>query len=90
MKLGYDGIVVAGNFLFTYIPKWAIDWCGDATAIKKIDVKFDNPVYLDDTIVHKGKIINIDEEKRLIECQYEVEKTNGERSSYGKILLYLQ
>jgi len=89
LKLGYDGIVVAGNFLFTYIPKWVIDWVGDATAIKKIDVKFDSPVYIDDILVHKGKIIKVDEVKRLIECQYEVEKTNGERSSYGKILLSL-
>ena len=91
LKLGYDDIVVAGNFLFTYIPKWVIDWVGDATAIKKIDVKFDNPVYIDDTILHRGKIINIkeEEEQRLIECDYKVEKPTGERTSYGRVILSL-
>ena len=91
LKLGYDDIVIAGNFLFTYIPKWVIDWVENVEAIKKIDVKFENPVYPEDTIIHKGKITDIREEneKTLIECDYEVEKPSGERTSYGKVTLSL-
>lgn len=91
LKLGYNGIVVAGNFLFTFIPKWIIDWVEDPTAIKKIDVKFDTPVYLDDILIHTGKIVKIDGEGAhgLFELEYEVKKSNGERSSYGSVLLSL-
>ena len=63
----------------------------DATVIKKIDVKFDNPVYLDDILIHTGKITSITDngDSGLIEFEYVVEKSSGERSSYGSALLSL-
>jgi acyl dehydratase len=88
-NIGYEDIVVAGNFLFTYIPKWIIDWVGDVNALKKTTVKFENPVFPDDEIVHKGKIVEIKEEKgkTIVKCDYHVEKTSGERTSLGNIIL---
>ena len=90
-KLGFNTIVVAGNFLFTYIPKWIIDWVGDVNAIKKITVKFENPVYINDEIIHKGKIVDIKEEdgQKIVECDYHVEKTSGEKTYFGIIILSL-
>ncbi len=89
IKLGFDNIVVAGNFLFTYIPKWLINWTGDPTAIKEITVEFENPVYIDDQIVHKGKIIDIKLEKdqKTVVCDYWVEKPSGVRTSKGRVKL---
>ncbi len=88
-KLGFDNVVVAGNFLFTYIPKWLINWMGNASAIKKIDIEFGNPVYIDDQIVHKGKILDIRREKdqTTVECDFWVEKPSGVRTSKGCIFL---
>lgn len=91
-KLGYDDIVVAGNFLFTYIPKWILDWIKDVNYLKKINIKFENPVYIDEEIIHKGKIIDIEErdlEKKII-CEYTVEKPEGLRTSYGEIYLMIK
>lgn len=88
-KLGFENVVVAGNFLFTYIPKWILDWIGDASAIKNITIKFDNPVYIDDEIIHTGKIteINKDTVSKKIICKYEVKKLDGTFTSSGKITL---
>jgi len=90
-KIGYEDIVIAGNFLFTYIPKWIIDWIGDVNVIKKATVKFENPVYPYDEIIHKGSIVDIKErnEKKIIKCDYNVEKISGERTSYGTIVISL-
>ena len=51
-KIGFEDIVIAGNFLFTYIPKWIIEWTGDIKVIKKITIKFENPVYPADIILN--------------------------------------
>ena len=88
-KLGYETIVVAGNFLFTYVPKWIIDWVGDAAVIKNITVKFENPVYIDEEIIHKGEITSITDtdDKKIVKCKYTVSKTTGEKTSQGTVLL---
>ena len=86
-KLGYDDIVVAGNFLFTYIPKWILEWIKDPNLLKKVTIKFENPVYIDEEIIHKGKIVEIHEDNltKKIKCEYIVEKPNGLRTSYGEM-----
>ncbi len=88
-KIGFETIVVAGNFLFSYIPKWIIDWTSDLSIIKKITVKFENPVYPDEEIIHKGKIVQIYEDhgEEVVECDYQVFKASGQKTSFGKITL---
>lgn len=88
-KLGYEDIVVAGNFLFTYIPKWILDWIQDVEAIQKVTIKFENPVYINEEIIHNGKIIDIKDEsdKKIIICEYYVEKPDGLRTSFGQVIL---
>ncbi|GAG63566.1 unnamed protein product [marine sediment metagenome] len=58
-KLGFDNIVIAGNFLFSFITKWIIDWVDDIKLIKSITMQFEKPVYIDEEIVYKGKIAEI-------------------------------
>ena len=88
-NLGYDDIVVAGNFLFTYIPKWISDWIKDVNVLKKITVKFENPVYIDEEIIHTGKIVDISQKEGNIDiiCEYTVKKPDGLKTSYGEIYL---
>ena len=90
-KLGYDDVLVAGNFLYSYIPKWIINWIGaeNVETIKNINVKFENPVYPDDEIIINGKIVNIENknEKKIIECEFNVRKMDSERVFSGYIKL---
>lgn len=90
-NLGFDNIVVAGNFLYSYISKWIISWVGEINAVNKITVKFESPVYIDETIIHKGKIIEIQDKnnQKLISCEYQVEKLNGEKVMNGVIRLII-
>ena len=88
-KLGFYNIVVAGNFLFSYISKWIINWIDDINVISKISIKFGEPVYIDEEIVHKGKVVEIQnlENKKIVMCEYLVEKLNRERVMNGIIKL---
>lgn len=88
-KLGFDNIVVAGNFLFSYISKWIINWIDDINVISKISIKFGEPVYIDEEIVHKGKVVEIQnlENKKIVICEYLVEKLNRETVMNGIIKL---
>jgi len=88
-NLGFDNIIVAGNFLFSYISKWIISWIDEINAVKKITVKFGNPVYIDENLIHQGKVIEIHvkNNQKLITCEYEVVKLNGEKAMNGIIEL---
>ena len=88
-KMGYEDVIVAGNFLYSYIPKWILDWIGDIKAINKISVKFGNPVYLEDELIHNGKIIEVKNEngKKVVVCEFQVIKVNGEFALGGTIQL---
>jgi len=88
-KAGFDTIIVAGNFLFTFIPKWLVDWIGDVEPIKNITTKFVNPVYPDDLIIHKGIIIEVTESNdlKIITCKFTVEKLNKDLTAKGEIVL---
>ena len=89
-KMGYDDVIVAGNFLYSYIPKWILDWIGDIKAINKISVKFGNPVYLEDELIHSGKVTEVKNEngKKSVVCEFQVTKVNGEFSLGGTVQLF--
>jgi acyl dehydratase len=92
-KLGFEDIVVAGNFTFGYIPKWIIDWTRDLGCIDQISVYFEKPVFINDQITHKGRVIKIDvkNDKKFIECSFTVEKTiDNEIVTRGYIQLSFQ
>ncbi|MFX0186907.1 MAG: MaoC family dehydratase [Candidatus Hodarchaeota archaeon] len=89
-RLGYNDVLVAGNFLFSFIPKWIIDWIdSNIKALSNITVKFENPVYPDDVIVFKGKISDIKTKnnKKIVDCEYQAEKLGGDKVMSGKIKL---
>ena len=88
-NLGFDDIVVAGNFLFSIVNKWLVDWIKDVKIFKKISIKFENPVYPDDEIMFLGTISNIDnsENERLIICNYQGKKSNDIEVMNGTIEL---
>ncbi len=88
-KMGFDDIVIAGNFLYAYLLKWIVNWVRNINYIKKINIKFLNPVYLNEEIVHSGKIIDISKKNgcRIITCEFNVKKNGEIITSSGTIIL---
>lgn len=77
-RLGFRDIVVAGVYTFSFIPKMVEDWAGEAGRISGIEIKYIAPVYIDETIVQKGRVTGktVEGAKRL-ECEVVVEDSAG-------------
>lgn len=89
-RLGYDDVLVAGNFLYSYVPKWISDWIdGDVKIMRNIKIKFEIPVYPNDEIIFNGKIIDIKNEnnKKVVVCEFHAEKITSERVMNGTMKL---
>ena len=89
-RLGYDDVLVAGNFLYSYVPKWISDWIdGDVKIMRNIKIKFEIPVYPNEEIIFNGKIIDIKDEnnKKVVICEFHAEKITSERVMNGTMKL---
>ena len=49
-------IVVAGIFTGSLFPKLVTDWLGAQAFVERMEVKFDSPAYLNDTVTYRGKV----------------------------------
>jgi acyl dehydratase len=78
-RLGFKDIVVAGVYTFSFIPKMVEDWIGAAGRVCGVEIRFSNPVYIEETIVQTGRVKKIFSSggKRLLECEVNVSDSRG-------------
>lgn len=90
-SIGFENIVVAGVYTYCFVPKMLIDWTGNPHCIKKIQIRFIEPAYLQDTLIHKGVVEKkyIKGDKNLLKCRLWVENQLGEKITTAHALLEL-
>jgi acyl dehydratase len=59
-SVGFPGIIAHGMFSMAHLVKTLTDWLGDPAALKQIDVQFRAVVYMDETLVARGQIVELD------------------------------
>jgi acyl dehydratase len=59
-SVGFPGIIAHGMFSMAHVAKAVKDWAGTPTALRSLAVQFRAVVYMDETLVAKGKIAAID------------------------------
>jgi acyl dehydratase len=59
-SVGFPGIIAHGMFSMAHLTKAVKDWAGNPAALKSIDVQFRAVVYMDETLVAKGKVASKD------------------------------
>ena len=77
---GFDGVIAHGMFTMAHLTSALTDWLGDPAALKGIKVQFRAVVFMDETIVAKGRIRALDEATRraTLDVWVEVDRA-GER-----------
>ncbi|MGH2711827.1 MAG: MaoC/PaaZ C-terminal domain-containing protein [Actinomycetota bacterium] len=55
-SVGFPGRIAHGMFSMAHLTKSIKDWVGNPGALKSINVQFRAVVYMDETLVAKGKI----------------------------------
>jgi acyl dehydratase len=63
-SVGFPGIIAHGMFSMAHLTKSITDWVGDPGALKRIKVQFRAPVFMDETLVAKGKVASLDPSTR--------------------------
>ena len=63
-SVGFPGIIAHGMFSMAHLTKAITDWVGDPAALKSLKVQFRAVVFMDETLVAKGKIVALDESSR--------------------------
>ena len=63
-SVGFPGIIAHGMFTMAHLVKAVTDWVGDPGALKRMKVQFRAVVFMDETIVAKGRVEGLDPETR--------------------------
>ena len=59
--VGFPGIIAHGMFSMAHLTKALKDWAGNPASLKSISVQFRSVVYMDETLVAKGRIASKNE-----------------------------
>lgn len=88
-SLGYGDIVVAGIFTASLFPKLITDWLGGRVRIERMEVLFEAPAYLDETVTYRGRVTRkwIEKDTKSIACDVWSENTASERLASATLLL---
>jgi acyl dehydratase len=65
-SVGFPGIIAHGMFSMAHLVTALKDWVGDPAALRSIAVQFRAVVYMDETLVAKGRVASKDEESREV------------------------
>ena len=74
--VGFPGIIAHGMYSMAAVAKAVTDWLGDPGALKRMKVQFRAVVYMDETLVARGRIVSVDERSKtaLLSLWAEVER----------------
>jgi acyl dehydratase len=65
-SVGFPGIIAHGMFSMAHLVTALKDWAGDPAALRSVAVQFRAVVYMDETLVAKGRIASKDEGTREV------------------------
>ncbi|MGH2654716.1 MAG: MaoC/PaaZ C-terminal domain-containing protein [Actinomycetota bacterium] len=60
-SVGFPGIIAHGMFSMAHLAKAVKDWAGNPAALRSLSVQFRAVVYMDETLVSKGKVAGVDQ-----------------------------
>ena len=59
-SVGFSGIIAHGMFSMAHLVKAVTDWIGDPGALKQMRVQFRAVLFMDETLVAKGRVEALD------------------------------
>jgi acyl dehydratase len=78
-SVGFPGIIAHGMFSMAHVTKAVTDWLGDPGALKRMHVQFRAVVFMDETLVARGRIESLDSANRRAKLSLWAEvQRNGE------------
>jgi acyl dehydratase len=63
-SVGFPGIIAHGMFSMAHLVKAVTDWVGDPGALRGVKVQFRAPLFMDETLVARGRVEAVDRATR--------------------------
>jgi acyl dehydratase len=63
-SVGFPGIIAHGMFTMAHLVKAVTDWTGDPGALKRMKVQFRAVVFMDETMVARGRVESLDPDSK--------------------------
>jgi acyl dehydratase len=63
-SVGFPGIIAHGMFSMAHVTRAVTDWLGDPGALKRMKVQFRAVVFMDETLVARGRVESLDPSTR--------------------------
>jgi acyl dehydratase len=63
-SVGFPGRIAHGMFSMAHVTKAVTDWLGDPAALKRMHVQFRAVVFMDETLVARGRVESMDSATR--------------------------
>ena len=76
-SVGFPGIIAHGMFSMAHLVTAITDWAGDPGALKSIKVQFRAVVYMEETLVAMGEVVEKDEATRRVRLNVWAELHRG-------------
>ena len=78
VKLGYKDIVVAGLYTYSFITRMVEEWTAPSGTIRSVEVKYHDPVYIDSTMVQRGRVAGKMNSGKQGSVEVEIKAEDGE------------
>jgi acyl dehydratase len=78
-SVGFPGIIAHGMFSMAHLTKAVTDWLGDPGGLKRMKVQFRAVVFMDETLVARGRIASLDPstKRAKLDIWEEVDRAGG-------------
>jgi acyl dehydratase len=88
-SLEYKDIVIAGISTASLFPKVITDWLGKQARIERMQVKFQAPAYLNETVTYRGRVQRkaVEADEKRLECEVWSANAAAERLAFATIEL---
>ena len=64
--VGFPGIIAHGMFSMAHLVKAVKDWAVNPAALRSVDVQFRAVVYMDETLIARGKVATLDPQTKEV------------------------
>ena len=89
--LGFRDPVVDPQMYGGFLARMLTEWISTNGRVRKLNMKYRTPAYLEDTLTCKGKVVkkHVEKNEKYVHCDLAVENQKGEQIVQGSAVLLM-
>jgi acyl dehydratase len=75
--LGFDDVVVAGVYTYSFMTRVVEDWVGGDGRISSVEISYQHPVLIGESVIYTARVARKEERDRGLELEVQAKNTAG-------------